>query len=259
MPTLNPVHLFGRVLEVVDDVLCSVVQSQKRTSKDAESVNEIFKKAIEELNAYEKKYHSEEIVAKKMAEAEAKDKLSLTTLSRLKEKFRVREELALYPCRDTNADSQPLKEEPTTTVEFHIHKSFPDKRPTIVKRELTLSRSPMVSDFKPEVLSKNSRLEDVLWNFSHFRGEKRLTLKQNPHFYEMLPTLPDEYEGTFRRDPIKTFDHEKICVLTDKSGLTGRVFLETAKETRAFGNVWVPKHAIIFKGSCLSLIPFLAL
>ncbi|KAF8478040.1 hypothetical protein DFH94DRAFT_753255 [Russula ochroleuca] len=66
----------------------------------------------------------------------------------------------------------------------------------------------------------------------------------------MLPTLPDEYEGTFRRDPIKTFDHEKICVLTDKSGLTGRVFLETAKETRAFGNVWVPKHAIIFKDVC---------
>jgi hypothetical protein len=160
-----------------------------------------------------------------MEDAQKKDKVSSTTLNRLKEKFR------------------PMKEEPTNTVEFHIHKSLPDKRPTIVK----------------QVLSKTSGLKEILWNFSHFRGEKRLTLKQNPHFYEVLPTLPDAYEGRFRRDPTETFDLEQINVLTDNSGLTGRFFLETAKETRAFGNVWVPKHAIIFKGSCPSLIPFLAL
>ena len=78
-----------------------------------------------------------------------------------------------------------------------------------------------------------------------------MTLKQNPHFYEVLPTSPDEYDGRFRRDPIETFDLKKISVLTDDSGLTGWVFLETPKETRIFGNVWVPKRAIIFKGSCL--------
>ena len=105
------------------------------------------------------------------------------------------------------------------------------------------------------MLSKTSGLKEIMWNFSHYRDERRLTLKQNPHFYEVLPTLPDEYVGRFRRDPIETFDIKEVNVLTDNSGL-GRVILETAKETRAFGNIWVPKRAIIFKGSCLFLFPF---
>ena len=59
-------------------------------------------------------------------------------------------------------------------------------------------------------------------------------------------------------EPIETYLHERISVLTDKLGQAGRVFLKIAKKTRAFGNVWVPKNAIIFKGSWLSfLIPFL--
>jgi hypothetical protein len=78
-----------------------------------------------------------------------------------------------------------------------------------------------------------------------------LTLKQNPHFYEVLPTSLEEYGDRFRRDPIETFDLRKISVLADNSSPTGWVFLETPKETRAFGNVWVPKDAIIFKGSFL--------
>jgi hypothetical protein len=87
-----------------------------------------------------------------------------------------------------------------------------------------------------------------------------LTLKQNPHFYEVLPSLPERYGGRFRTDPIESFQFEKISVLTDNPGETGRVFLETAEETRAFGNVWVPKDAIIFKGSFLSFFfLFLAL
>jgi hypothetical protein len=101
------------------------------------------------------------------------------------------------------------------------------------------------------MLSKTSGLEEVLWNFSHLRDERRLTLEQNPHFYELLPTSPEEYGGEFRRDPIETFDHDKISVLTDRFGSGGRVFLEVDKERRAFGNVWVPKHAMVFKGSCL--------
>jgi hypothetical protein len=82
--------------------------------------------------------------------------------------------------------------------------------------------------------------------FQPFQGRKRLTLKDNPHFYEKLPASAEKYEGQFRTDPIETFQHDKISVLTDNPRLTGRVFLETAKEKRAFGNVWVPKEAIIF-------------
>ena len=110
------------------------------------------------------------------------------------------------------------------------------------------------------MLGQSSNLKEVLWNFSRFRDEtKRLTLKQNPHFYdsEVLPTLPEKYGGKFRTDPVDTFRHKRsISVLTDNSGPTGRVFLETTTETRAFGNVWVPNDAIIFKGSCLFLPPF---
>ena len=85
-----------------------------------------------------------------------------------------------------------------------------------------------------------------------------MTLKDNPHFYKKLPTSAEKYEGQFRTDPIETFYHAKISVLTDNPLQTGRVFLETDKRKWAFGNVWVPKDAIIFKGSfILFCVPFL--
>jgi hypothetical protein len=110
-----------------------------------------------------------------------------------------------------------------------------------------------------EVLGQKSNLQEVLWNFSRFKGEKRLTLKHNPHFYKDsdLPTSQKEYVGEFRTDPIENFQHAKICVLTDKPG---RVFLGGEKNTRAFGNIWVPNEAIIFKGSSITFpFPFLFL
>ena len=105
------------------------------------------------------------------------------------------------------------------------------------------------------MLGQTSDTKEIMWNFSLFKGERRLTLKDNPHFYEKLPTSAEKYEGRFRTDPTETFHHDKISVLTDDPRLAGRVFLETAKEKRAFGNVWVPKEAIIFKG-LYSLRPF---
>jgi hypothetical protein len=102
-----------------------------------------------------------------------------------------------------------------------------------------------------EVLGQKSNLTEVLWNFSRFKKGSRLVLEHNPHFYKRLPTLPGAYGGEFRMEPIETFQHEAISVLIDNPGHAGRVFLETAKEARAFGNVWIPKNAIIFKGSCL--------
>ena len=112
-----------------------------------------------------------------------------------------------------------------------------------------------------EVLGPNSTLKEVLWNFSRFKGEKRLTLKQNPHFYKHsdLPTSQEAYVAKFRTDPIENFQHPKICVLTDKPG---RMFLETDRKTcttRAFGNVWVPNDAIILKGSSITFFIFFLL
>ena len=115
----------------------------------------------------------------------------------------------------------------------------------------------MVSDLIPEVLSERSRLKEILWNFSLLKNERRLTLEDNPHFYEELPTSAEKYKGQFRTDPIETFQQESINVLTDNPRLTGWVFLETARHKQAFGNVWRPKEALIFKGSYLSVFLFL--
>jgi hypothetical protein len=107
------------------------------------------------------------------------------------------------------------------------------------------------------VLSQSSDTGEILWNFSRYKDKSCLTLKDNPHFYEMLPTSAEIYDGQFRTEPVKTFQQERISVLTDNPGLAGRVFLETTKEKRVFGNVWagVPQKTIIFKGACLS-VPF---
>ena len=107
-----------------------------------------------------------------------------------------------------------------------------------------------------EELGQGSNLQEVLWNFSRFKDERRLTLKQNPHFYKDsdLPASRKSYVGEFRTDPVENFQHAKICVLTDKPG---RVFLETDRDTtRAFGNVWIPNKAIILKGSSTFSFPF---
>ena len=50
-------------------------------------------------------------------------------------------------------------------------------------------------------------------------------------------------------DPIQTFQHEVISVLTDHSYFEGQVFLEIAGRLRVFGNVWALNDCIIFKGS----------
>ena len=72
----------------------------------------------------------------------------------------------------------------------------------------------------------------------------------NPQFYKRLPTLAEAYGGEFRMDPIETFQHERISVLTDSSyEKGGRVFLETAGRKQFFGSVWAPNDCIIFKGS----------
>ena len=46
-------------------------------------------------------------------------------------------------------------------------------------------------------------------------------------------------------DPIQTFQHETISVLTNSSG---HVTLEAAGQIRVFDNVWAPNNYIIFKG-----------
>ena len=99
----------------------------------------------------------------------------------------------------------------------------------------------------PEVLSDSPSLQEILWNFSRFRDEKyRLTLRENPHFYEELPSSPEAYENSFEIYPTEDFRRaDNFYVLTDKPE---PVRIMTDQASQSFGNIWCPQNAIIFKG-----------
>ena len=106
------------------------------------------------------------------------------------------------------------------------------------------------------MLGEETRVEEILWNFSRLKGNRRVTLKQNPHFYTGLPRSACDYSDEFTTDPIEKFwdatlDATDIWVLTHERS---RVFLETDNKKRAFGNFWVPDEAIIFKGPRVVLL-----
>jgi hypothetical protein len=98
------------------------------------------------------------------------------------------------------------------------------------------------------MLSHSAGIEEVLWNFTQFEDESRISLHDNPHFYSDLPTSFDAYTVRFRALPIDNFapkPNATIYVLVDQPR---RVFLETRHGTRIFGNVFVLNDVMIFKG-----------
>ena len=113
-----------------------------------------------------------------------------------------------------------------------------------------------------ERLSYSPSIQEILWNFSRFKDEKRrLTLRENPHFYAELPTSPEAYGDSFKINPTEEFQHTdtgKFYVLTNKPEL---VYIMADQVLKSFGNFWFPKDAsaIIFKGLvvlfCLFSVP----
>lgn len=81
------------MLQTVDDALRSA--AAKALKKTMEDIDKNFKKAIDALSTYEEKYHinSKKPVLERAKTAEDKDKSSLKFFNRLKENWRVREEL----------------------------------------------------------------------------------------------------------------------------------------------------------------------
>jgi len=78
------------VLQAVDDALKSATEAGKKTSDGADKA---FKNAVDMLTDYERNYHPKGAVAERMEKAGEEDKSSLKVLNRLKETFRVREDL----------------------------------------------------------------------------------------------------------------------------------------------------------------------
>ncbi|KAH8993689.1 hypothetical protein EDB92DRAFT_1944383 [Lactarius akahatsu] len=218
-----------QVLEVTDDALSSAADAKNKISKTADMK---FEEAINALSNYEQKYHPKQqdatngqqaitngkqnatLVAERMKHAQENDKSSSRALNGLKQSFKAK-----------------LVEGPTKVIRFLLPgSSLPDTNPKVVE----------------QILGEETSVQEILWNFSRLEGKKRITLKQNPHFYKGLPSSARDYSDKFTSDPIVKFwdATDEIWVLTDERS---RVFLETDNKTRAFGNFWVPDEAIIFK------------
>jgi hypothetical protein len=112
----------------------------------------------------------------------------------------------------------------------------------------------------PELLNNDSKLQEVLWNFSRFPPESRLTLSQNPQFYVHLPTSPNANWGEFNANATQenwhSYHTRPICVLTNTPS---RVFLELCRNPRAFDNVWNANETLILKSMWLYFSSFLLL
>ena len=112
----------------------------------------------------------------------------------------------------------------------------------------------------PEELNDDSKLEEILWNFSrYYPPERRLTLSQNPHFYDHLPTSSTanwkELYAKATQENWHTYHPEPICVLTNAPS---RVFLELCHKAWTFDNVWSANGTLIFKSKCLAFVFFLS-
>ncbi len=128
------------MLDLVDDALKSATEAQTKTSNEADAK---FQKAVKTLSDYERNSHRKnpvsnsgrvKTVEERMEEATVNDKSSSTILNRLKEEAVHVRGAYTFASSQSNTDFQ-LKPEKTKAVEFHLHKSLPDKSPTIVKRE----------------------------------------------------------------------------------------------------------------------------
>lgn len=109
-----------------------------------------------------------------------------------------------------------------------------------------------------ELLNNDSKLQEILWNFTRFPPERRITLSQSPHFYGHLPsqnTNWSEFDSQATEENWHTRHPQPICVLTNTTGR--RVFLELGRTPRAFDNVWSVDEILIFKSQYLRSFFFL--
>ena len=107
----------------------------------------------------------------------------------------------------------------------------------------------------PEICSDNSSFQDILWNFCRLNDKKkRLTLKENPHFYAGLPTLLMALGDGVEIDPTEDFQHEDVFyVLTDKQEPVH--IMTNNKILHSFGNLWRSENGIILKGLSIFFFP----
>lgn len=213
-----------KVLAVVDDALSSAADTKSSVETD-----QMFEEAIKALSDYEEKYHpKQQNVTNKQLEPNIPKRLPFTERMKSARDNDNKSSLKVLH-RLKQSVKAKLVEGPMKVAKFLVPGSLPDSSPRVVE----------------QMLGRETKLEEILWNFSRLGRNKRITLKQNPCFYDGLPRTKREYSGDFENEPIDNFwDATEIWVLTDDRS---PVFLEADNKKRAFGNFWVPAEAIIFK------------
>jgi len=193
-----------RLLVECDTAIARAVKSGDRKLSET---NEIFDQAIRKLRAYAREFHA---TLCKGFDAQINDA----------EKKDGKKEKPIHP-RGEKGD----------IVDFLIQPPL-------------LNENPIIAHL---VLFSDSEVPEVLWNFSHYfepGNEKRLTLAQNPHFYDKeLPPRGHAHSDTFSALPIERFQG-RIYVLRNSDR---RVFLECRPPLRTFDNVWIVNHMLIFR------------
>ena len=104
-----------------------------------------------------------------------------------------------------------------------------------------------------EKLENTTTIPEILWILRHEEDDKRITWKQNPHFYSRLPKEASYFGRNFHHEPLKDDDFREalvshsnpIYILSDKPC---RLHLDDTTNPRVFGNVWQPHHTFILKG-----------
>ena len=98
-------------------------------------------------------------------------------------------------------------------------------------------------------------ISELLWIFSRLPEDRRVTLKQNPHFYlsGRLPDCPLAYNDYFILKPVKELKPEKDLKLLILSNRTGWIYFDCEKFSRTYVNIWRPHNTIILKGIIIYL------
>jgi len=190
-------------LKRCDIAVSCAAQLRKKASKETDF---LFDLAIRDLKDYDRDYHPG------------------TDVEGILEGARQNDVRRMHQWRNQAGDHT------LSLVEFHILSTLPSENPTVVKQWLDSSPG-------------RSLLPEILWNFSHFKGQQRLTLSQNPHFYRYLPTSPAAYGATFESIPTENYEG-RIYVLTNSSG---RVFFEFDGKSRAFDIIRAMNNTLVFK------------
>jgi hypothetical protein len=129
-----------------------------------------------------------------------------------------------------------------------ILRSLTHPKPLIVHRKHALTSVVLNNHHASEILSSQPTIAEILWNFSRYMDDRRITLRQNPRFYFDLPTT---YGAVFSKDPIQgdcstlVRHNDTIYVLVDNPSQI-RVFVPTDHGYRMFGNICMSNDILIF-------------